>query len=166
MYMKCMWWIYTQCLSRDIATGSTCSLLYSGLFPWGANFSYFCGNQIYYPQNFPPSLQHCIHILKFGTVTFVMVLICYLRPIDSALDQQDPLSQAVPRVVSHKTQCWSAPSFLVETRIRTTCPKFKVHMNAATTYIYGHIKLLVVAATIYIGSRKVLGESPSHVIMT
>ena len=40
-----------------------------------------------------------LHVLKFGPAICFMALFRYLRPVDSALDPQGPLSQAVPRVV-------------------------------------------------------------------
>ena len=143
-----MQYMHTQC-TRSVCDGSIPSVCQETLpqvpyVPFHI-VGYFHGVLILWQLNFLPT--------KFSTLTAALYArfkiwngdICYgayllLAPhwLDSALDPQDPLSQAVPRVVSHKTQHWSAPSFLVETRICTLCPKFKVHMNAATTYIWSH----------------------------
>ena len=40
--------------------------------------------------------------LNWDRRRFVTTLICYLRPIDCALDPQDPLSQAVPCVIAEE----------------------------------------------------------------
>ena len=74
-------------------------LPYSGLFPWGANFRYFCGSpgchEIFLPTKFT---AHCSAVCTCSNLyqqCFVMALFCYLCPIDSALDTQGPLFQAV-----------------------------------------------------------------------
>ena len=51
---------------------STCALPYSRLFPWGANLHCSCGCQTFLPTKFSTHTvqQHCLHLLKFGLVTF------------------------------------------------------------------------------------------------
>ena len=74
---------------------------YRELFPWGANFCYFRGS---------PRCHEIFHTLCSAAYTwssldrqhFVMPLFCYSRHIESVLNTQGPLSQAVLRVMGEE----------------------------------------------------------------
>ena len=77
-------------------------LLYSGLFLWGANFRYFHGSpgchEIFHPRKFPLALSTRAQIWTGDVLLWLFSL--YLCLIDSVLDTQGPLSQAVSRVMA------------------------------------------------------------------
>ena len=88
---------------RDSGFEQFTLILYSGLFSWGANFHYFHGAPKF-------STHKIFHTLRSTVCTcsnldqrrFVMALFRYLHPIDSVLDTQGPLSQAVPPVMAEE----------------------------------------------------------------
>ena len=76
-------------------------VLYSGLFPWGAKFHDFRGSPDV--TNFSAQCINTVYTCSnFDRRCFVMAHFSYLHSIDSILDIQDPLSQAVPRVMAEE----------------------------------------------------------------
>ena len=88
------WWHCTQ-IGQNLYT----RVPYSGI-SMGVNFCYFRGSprchKIFHPWIFTTFLHACAQIWTGD----VMALFRYLRLIDSVLDTQGPLSQAVPSVIA------------------------------------------------------------------
>ena len=84
---------HCTCMARPTyrMAGNFCGVLIFVIFVVNPGVTKFSTHEIFH--------LHFLHMLKFGPAICVMALFRYLRPFDSALDLQGPLSQAVPHVV-------------------------------------------------------------------
>ena len=94
-------------------------LPYNGLFSWGANFHYFCCS----PVTTRKQTQLQIAFSKPDPTNPARIMLSMLKAILAGVGWV-----WLARQVSQA--CLDTEAFLVETKIRSTCPKLKVHITS------------------------------------